>query len=214
MYLLLLMAAWRSPDCALPDDDERLARMARVGLKKWRQVRQVMAGFWTITDGKWTQKRLLKERERSDAFRAHQSAAGQASAKKRFPEASTGKAMLPSPKAPSVMTNPLNRMDTGLTGVPTERVTEIKPPLPIPTPIEDSKKAIEVVKGALRARKGRTDFSRLENRQAYARQQIAKHVSWDVILAAEDPKAPNHVEAVKLVRAAAQKEEVAWQAPN
>jgi uncharacterized protein YdaU (DUF1376 family) len=38
-YLLLLMTAWRSRDCALPDDDKLLARYARCTAPQWRALR-------------------------------------------------------------------------------------------------------------------------------------------------------------------------------
>lgn len=61
-YLLLLMVAWRSPDCRLPDDDARLARYARVDRRTWLRIKGTVLEFWTLADGFWTQKRLSKER--------------------------------------------------------------------------------------------------------------------------------------------------------
>lgn len=63
VYLRLLMFAWRSPGCCLPDDDKRLAIMVGMTDKKWRAVRPVIAAFWIIENGVWTQKRLTKERD-------------------------------------------------------------------------------------------------------------------------------------------------------
>lgn len=63
-YLLLLMSAWRTSTCTLPDNDIQLARMARVGRKKWARIRPVMMQFFDVSDGVWYQKRLLKERDR------------------------------------------------------------------------------------------------------------------------------------------------------
>lgn len=62
-YLRLLMIAWRSPTCSLPDDDKRLALMVGVSPKKWRALRGIIAAFWTIENGVWTQKRLTRERD-------------------------------------------------------------------------------------------------------------------------------------------------------
>jgi uncharacterized protein YdaU (DUF1376 family) len=62
-YLLLLMTAWRSPDCRLPDDDKKLARWARVDPRAWHKLKPVVMEFWALTDGFWTQKRLLSERD-------------------------------------------------------------------------------------------------------------------------------------------------------
>lgn len=63
-YFLLIMIAWRSPDCRLPDDDAKLARWARLDMRTWRRLKNAIMGeFWTLNDGFWTQKRLSKERE-------------------------------------------------------------------------------------------------------------------------------------------------------
>lgn len=61
-YLQLLMIAWRAPNCALPDDDARLARMLGVTVKKWAKLKPVVLAFWTLTVNGWEQKRLSKER--------------------------------------------------------------------------------------------------------------------------------------------------------
>jgi uncharacterized protein YdaU (DUF1376 family) len=64
-YLHLLMAAWRLPDCSLPDDDKLLARWAKCQPRQWARIRETVMGFWQKDDdGKWTQKRLLSERKR------------------------------------------------------------------------------------------------------------------------------------------------------
>lgn len=62
-YLMLMMVAWRSPECRLADDDDRLARWARVDRRTWLRIKPVVLEFWTLADGFWTQKRLSKERE-------------------------------------------------------------------------------------------------------------------------------------------------------
>jgi len=77
-YLLLLFAAWRSPECGLPDDDRKLARMSRCSLKQWLRIRGVVLGFWTINpqDGRWHQKRLDEVRRKAaiKSIKATQSA--------------------------------------------------------------------------------------------------------------------------------------------
>lgn len=64
-YLHLLMAAWRTPGCTLPDDDKMLGRMARCTPREWAKIRSVVMNFWTHDEKTktWSQKRLLKERE-------------------------------------------------------------------------------------------------------------------------------------------------------
>jgi uncharacterized protein YdaU (DUF1376 family) len=61
-YLLLLLTAWRTPDCALPDDDKLLARYACCDKRAWARQKPVIMAFWRLADGKWTQKRLSEER--------------------------------------------------------------------------------------------------------------------------------------------------------
>ncbi len=60
-YLLLLMAAWRSPGCRLRDDDVFLARIVKAGPREWRRLRPILEPFWTVAGGFWSQKRLTLE---------------------------------------------------------------------------------------------------------------------------------------------------------
>lgn len=67
-YIMLLMVAWRSPDCRLPDDDLKLARWARVDARQWGRIKPSVMEFWTLADGFWTQKRLSSERDKVSKF--------------------------------------------------------------------------------------------------------------------------------------------------
>jgi uncharacterized protein YdaU (DUF1376 family) len=61
-YLMLLLAAWQTPDCSIPDDDRDLARFARCSAKVWRRVKPRVMPYWRMCpDGKWRNPRLLKE---------------------------------------------------------------------------------------------------------------------------------------------------------
>lgn len=60
-YFLLLMAAWGSDDCSLPNDARRLAALAKMSVQKWQKMAPTVLEFWTIEKGRLTQKRLLKE---------------------------------------------------------------------------------------------------------------------------------------------------------
>lgn len=82
-YLLLLITAWRSKDCALPDDDVRLAKIARVTLGQWARLRPVMERFWKIGNGVWMNDRLSDERAAVSLRVKKASDAGRASALKR-----------------------------------------------------------------------------------------------------------------------------------
>ena len=75
-YFLLLIAAWRTPECRLPDDDHFLARVTKATIKRWRErLRPAVAPFWDIANGYWTQKRLLREREKTKTICAKRSRA-------------------------------------------------------------------------------------------------------------------------------------------
>ncbi len=64
-YIMLLMVAWRTEGCSLPDDDRDLARYARVTSKVWLRIKSRVLSFWHLEDGRWTQKRLSQEQLRA-----------------------------------------------------------------------------------------------------------------------------------------------------
>lgn len=80
-YLLLLMMAWRMPDCALPDDDEKLARWAGIDRRTWNANKATILAFWRLgDDGMWRQWRLSDERR----FVQLQSSIASKNSKKRW----------------------------------------------------------------------------------------------------------------------------------
>jgi uncharacterized protein YdaU (DUF1376 family) len=62
VYLRLLMFAWRSTNCSLPDSDKRLALMVGVTDKKWRTLKPNVMVFWDLEGGTYTQKKLTNTR--------------------------------------------------------------------------------------------------------------------------------------------------------
>lgn len=118
VYLRLLMFAWRSPECCLPDDDRRLAIMTGLSEKKWRAIRPVIASFWTVENGSWTQKRLTKERD----FVRGKSKKNRDAAKARWDAKPLG----------TSETNDANAMPTHM-----PEPCQTDAPTPIPTPIEE-----------------------------------------------------------------------------
>ncbi len=89
-YLLLLMTAWRMPDCRLPDDDRFLCRCASMDIRTWKLNRSIIMAFWKQDDSqKWYQGRLEDERKYVDDMRRKNSEAGKASALKRKDRHST-----------------------------------------------------------------------------------------------------------------------------
>lgn len=61
-YFLILGAMWTRESCDLPDDDARLARVARVSITLWkRRIGPVIREFLHAEDGAVFQKRLREE---------------------------------------------------------------------------------------------------------------------------------------------------------
>ena len=85
-YLLLLMAYWRART-ALPDDDKRLAAIAKATSAEWRRLRPTLAEFFTTADGVWWHKRVEAEIDNADKRKvsavSKAQAGGQALAEKR-----------------------------------------------------------------------------------------------------------------------------------
>lgn len=61
-FTRLLCRAWdRDHPGVLPDDDEELANLARVDPLRWQCVRIAVARAFEVRDGRWTQKRMVRE---------------------------------------------------------------------------------------------------------------------------------------------------------
>lgn len=74
-YLLLLMAMWNAKG-ELPDDDAKLARIARMSVKKWKAVSPELMSYFERADGKVTHHRLTFELQKSDRQSESRAAAG------------------------------------------------------------------------------------------------------------------------------------------
>ena len=59
-YFLLLLAYWRNGGPLL-DDDKRLASITKSTAKEWKKLKPILSEFFTVADGRWTQKRMEKE---------------------------------------------------------------------------------------------------------------------------------------------------------
>lgn len=75
VYLLLLMAMWNA-DGSLPDDDAKLARVARLSVKRWRAMRPELVEFFTVADGVIRHGRLSRELQKSERQSQSRAAAG------------------------------------------------------------------------------------------------------------------------------------------
>lgn len=58
-YLLLLLYCWRHNGVGLPHDDAKLARIARLSLRRWLRMREALLPFFELRDGLLYQKRLM-----------------------------------------------------------------------------------------------------------------------------------------------------------
>jgi len=63
-YLLLLMTMWHNAG-SLPNDEKKLARIARVTLKRWHIIADSVMEFFEIEDDTITQKRLVEEYQKA-----------------------------------------------------------------------------------------------------------------------------------------------------
>lgn len=73
-YNLLLWAMWSRESCDLPDDDRKLARVARVTPQTWkRRVRPSLEVFFVIARGTWSSVRLMREAAKTEKFLKAQS---------------------------------------------------------------------------------------------------------------------------------------------
>lgn len=83
-YFLLLITAWRTHDCALPNDDKLLARWAAMSGKAWQANKAVIMAFWELgEDNKWRQGKLFDVRQKVALNVNQKSSAGVASSLKR-----------------------------------------------------------------------------------------------------------------------------------
>lgn len=94
-YGRLVRHYWRNGP--LPDDDAQLARIVGMALARWRKVRPTLAAFFTVSDGRWSHKRvdaeLARWTDKKRRFIERASAGGRAKAAKSS-ALSTPKAVL------------------------------------------------------------------------------------------------------------------------
>jgi uncharacterized protein YdaU (DUF1376 family) len=94
-YFLLLMAAWKAGG-SLPDDDTRLATIARMAETEWAQNRSTLAAFFTVADGMWRHESLTDEYERATDNKQKRSVSGSKGAAKRWQTDGPSPSPLPS----------------------------------------------------------------------------------------------------------------------
>lgn len=88
VYLLLIMNYWQRGG-PLPDDDKRLASIARIGPREWARMRGTISEFFSIADGWWLHSRLDRDLAHVSDKSLKSKRAAQASVERRFGERST-----------------------------------------------------------------------------------------------------------------------------
>ena len=82
-YIRLLAIAWNSEDCSLPDDDEQLARLSRLGEAWFKGSSTVVRACFFSKGGRLYNARLLSERKKQEEWRRKCRRGGIASGKAR-----------------------------------------------------------------------------------------------------------------------------------
>lgn len=89
-YLMMIIVAWRSPNCMLPMDDVYLARVTGLGIRTWRKNKDTLLAFWKVSDdGKLYQPKMIERYKFVSDKRISAMHAGKASALKRNNTGST-----------------------------------------------------------------------------------------------------------------------------
>lgn len=134
-YLRLLMHAWKSDDCGLPDDDAVLAQLSKLG-RAWSRNSNSGATIraqFIAKNGRLYNERLLREREHQQRVRESRTRAAQVANSVRWGIRD------------GCVSGPNSKLETIYTNRSEERLTLITP------------ERIERVQSALRVHRGRLD---------------------------------------------------------
>jgi uncharacterized protein YdaU (DUF1376 family) len=74
-YMLMLMAMWNAGG-KLPSDEAKLARVARMSVKKWRAISDDLMAFFDASNGFISHNRLTKELQKSESKSQSRASAG------------------------------------------------------------------------------------------------------------------------------------------
>lgn len=89
-YMLLLMAEWKAGGY-LPDHNSQLAAITKLPPDTWRSHRPVLQAFFTVQNGRWYQKRLLRELKEARRIIKVNSENGKLGGRPRKPKANPNK---------------------------------------------------------------------------------------------------------------------------
>jgi uncharacterized protein YdaU (DUF1376 family) len=173
-YLLMLMTAWRTKTCAIPNDDDYLARITGMDKRTWGANKTILLAFWTLDDQQnWVQGRLLDERNYVEKKRNNNVEAGKASALKRLNRRST--TVEKSVNGKPTKTEQLANINSTPTPTPTPTPTVEKdtlsllPNLPVR---DDVKEAIEIYNSVATAIGGTVNQAITPDRRAKVKARL------------------------------------------
>ncbi|WP_324807185.1 DUF1376 domain-containing protein [Sphingomonas sp. LY29] len=89
IYFLLILNYWQRGG-PLPNDDARLAKIARVSMRDWMRNRDEILDFFTLVDNHWCHGRISAELSHVTSKSLKSKEAAKASVQRRFGERSTG----------------------------------------------------------------------------------------------------------------------------
>lgn len=93
-HFRLQIYAWRSPECRLPDDDAKLARMVGISGKRWATLKPAVMALWTLNEGTWVNEQVAREHEFVTGKIEKKRAAGKLGGRpKSLPDNDQGKAL-------------------------------------------------------------------------------------------------------------------------
>jgi len=99
------MIRWYWRHGPLPDDDNMIARIIRMDVRRWQKLRLVLAPFFTIERGSWRNKRCDQERERAAKISSIRADAGARGGRPRKQTESSGESKTESNEKPNAKAN-------------------------------------------------------------------------------------------------------------
>ena len=82
-YLRLLCHAWSDDNCSLPDDDDKLSRLSRLGEKWFKGSSKIIKECFTLKGNRLVSERLLEERKKQIEWREKSKRGGMKSGEAR-----------------------------------------------------------------------------------------------------------------------------------
>jgi hypothetical protein len=157
-----------------------------------------------------TQKGVIYSRRMTRDFK--KASEGRKSAKRRWDQPSENKDENTAPNGPPIgspttqMLDAICQKDSSANPATTE-------PYPESLTLQSEGDFKKIALGSGGSGSG-SKFGNQQARDEYAASELAKVVGWDVVMAAEDPTAPNHDQACRACRAAAKAAGVGWVSPS